>query len=250
MEICYNNSQWDPIRVCARKIKCSWMHLLKMLLRCINSVGCIKKRHAPRCIHKMQAILSVYPNNHAQIIQDVSANTNNFCNNLFDIYSQCCPIKENEISFRRLRKPWISDAIMVSLNSKHELFRQYKNGIVSFDHYNSFKNNFTTTLRHTRNNYFQRKFTECSNNSRDTWKTLNSLIRYKNTSKDVILHHDGSLVSDPSAIAEVFYNYFSNVASNLDRNIPHSNISPLNFLEYLWKIHFSALPLIGKKLLI
>ena len=59
MEICYNNSQWDPIPVSARKIKCSWMHLLEMLLRCINAVGCVKKRHAPRCIHKMQAILSV-----------------------------------------------------------------------------------------------------------------------------------------------------------------------------------------------
>ena len=119
---------------------------------------------------------------------------------------------------------------MVSLNHKHELFRQYKNGIVSFDHYNSFKYNFTTTLRHAINNYFQRKFTECSNNSRDTWKTLNSLIRYKNTSKDVILNHDGSTVSNPSAIEEVFNNYFSNVASNLDRNILHPSISPLNFL--------------------
>ena len=28
---------------------------------------------------------------------------------------------------------------MVSLNRKHELFRQYKNGIVTFDHYNSLK---------------------------------------------------------------------------------------------------------------
>ena len=46
----------------------------------------------------------------------------------------------------------------------------------------------------------------------------------------LFLNHDGSTVSDPSAIAEVFNNYFSNVASNLDRNIPHPNISPLNFL--------------------
>ena len=74
-------------------------------------------------------------------------------------------IKEQEVSFIRLCKPWISDTIIVSLN-----------GIVTFDHYNSFKNNFTTTLRHARKNYFQRKFTECSNNSRDTWKTLDSLI--------------------------------------------------------------------------
>ena len=126
--------------------------------------------------------------------------------------------------------PWISDAIMVSLNRKHELFRQYKNGIFTFDHYNYFKNNFTTPLRHARNNYFQRKFTECSNMTRDTWKTLKKLIQYKNTSKDVILNQNGFTVSDPSAIAEVFNNYFSNVASNLDHNIPHSNISPLNFL--------------------
>ena len=114
-----------------------------------------------------------------------------------------------EISFAKLHNTWIFDVIMVSLNRKRELFPQYKNGIVTFYHYNSFKNNFTTTLCHARNNYFQRKFTECSNNSRNTWKTLNSLIRYKNNnSKDVILNHSGSKVSDPSAIAEVFNNYF------------------------------------------
>ena len=78
--------------------------------------------------------------------------------------------------FAGLRKPWISDAIMISPNRKHELFRQYKNGIVTFDHYNSFKNNFTTSLRHARNNYFQRKFTECSNNLKDTWKTLKLIV--------------------------------------------------------------------------
>ena len=53
----------------------------------------------------------------------------------------------------------------------------------------------------------------------------------------------------PSAIAEMFNNYFSNVASNLDRNIPHPNISPLNFLGAPVENSFSALPLIGKKLL-
>ena len=119
---------------------------------------------------------------------------------------------------------------MISLNRKHELVRQYKNGTVTFDHYNSFKNNFTTTLRLAKDSYFQRKFTECSNNSRDTWKTLNCSIRCKKTSKDVTLNHNGSPNSDPSAITEVFNNYFSNIASNIDRDILHSNISALYFL--------------------
>ena len=119
---------------------------------------------------------------------------------------------------------------MISLNRKHELFRRYKNGTVTFDHYNSFKNNFTTTLRLAKDSYFQGKFTECSNNSRDTLKTLNCLIRCRKTIKDVTLNHNGSSISDPSAIAELFNNYFSNIASNLDRDIPHSNTSPLYFL--------------------
>ena len=141
----------------------------------IAPINCPQKRIRVKFIDlsvqnlaKLKIQVEHYLNNHVQINQDVSANTRNFCNNLFVIYSQCCPIKEKEIYFTRLLKPWISDAIMVSLNRKHKLFRQYKNGIVTFGHYNFFKNNFTTTQRHARNNYFQSKFTECSNNSRDT----------------------------------------------------------------------------------
>ena len=119
---------------------------------------------------------------------------------------------------------------MISLIRKHELFRQYKNGIVTFEHYNCFENNFIATLRLAKNSYFQRKFTEGSNNSRDAWDTLNCLIRCKKTCKDVTLIHNSSSISDPSAIAEIFNNYFSNIASDLDRDIPHSNISPLCFL--------------------
>ena len=77
---------------------------------------------------------------------------------------------------------------------------------------------------------FQRKFTECSNNSRDTWKTLNCLIRSKKTSKDETLNHNGSSITDPAVIAELFNNYFSNIAYNHDCNIPNSNTYPLYFL--------------------
>ena len=44
------------------------------------------------------------------------------------------------------------------------------------------------------------------------------------------LNHNGSSISDPPVIAELFNNYFSNIAANLDRDIPNSNTSPLCFL--------------------
>ena len=113
--------------------------------------------------------------------------------------------KKNKYILQDFASHWFH-AIMVSLNRKHVLFRQFKNGIVTFDHHNSFKNNFTTTLLHARNNYFQRKFTECSNNSGDIWKSLNSLIRCTNTSNRIIINHNGSTVRDSLVIAEVFNN--------------------------------------------
>ena len=58
--------------------------------------------HSRQNIARLRLEVECYVNNHVQINQDVSSNTNNFCNGLFVIYSNCCPIKEKEISFARL----------------------------------------------------------------------------------------------------------------------------------------------------
>ena len=78
----------------------------------IATINCPQKRirekfrdHSGQNLAKFKFEVEQYLNNRVQINQDVSANTNNFCNNLFVIYCQCCPIKEKEISFTRLRKP-------------------------------------------------------------------------------------------------------------------------------------------------
>ena len=56
--------------------------------------------HTGQNLAKLKIEVEHYLNNHVQINQDVNANTNNFCNSLFIIYSQCCPIKEK--AFTRL----------------------------------------------------------------------------------------------------------------------------------------------------
>ena len=67
----------------------------------IAPINCPQKRirvkfrdHSGQNLAKLKFEVEQYLNNHVQIHQDVSANTNNLCNNLFVIYSQCCPIKE------------------------------------------------------------------------------------------------------------------------------------------------------------
>ena len=70
----------------------------------IVPINCPQKRmrvkfrdHSRQNITRLALEVERYSNNHVQITEDVSSNTNNFCNNLFVIYSNCCPIKEKEI---------------------------------------------------------------------------------------------------------------------------------------------------------
>ena len=67
----------------------------------IAPINCPQKRirvkfrdHSGQNLAKLKFEVEHYLNNRVQINQDVSANTNNFCNNLFVIYRKCCPIKE------------------------------------------------------------------------------------------------------------------------------------------------------------
>ena len=67
----------------------------------IAPINCPQKRirvkfrdHSGQNLAKLKIEVEHYLNNHVQINQDVNANTNNFCNNLFVIYSKCCTIKE------------------------------------------------------------------------------------------------------------------------------------------------------------
>ena len=67
----------------------------------IVPLNCPQKRtraifrdHSGQNLAKLKIEIEHYLNNRAQINQDVSTNTNNLCNNLFIIYSNCCPMKE------------------------------------------------------------------------------------------------------------------------------------------------------------
>ena len=73
----------------------------------IAPINCPQRRirvkfrdHSGQNLAKLTIEVEHYSNNHVQINQDVSYNTNNFYNNLFVLYSNCCPIKKNIYSLQ------------------------------------------------------------------------------------------------------------------------------------------------------
>ena len=154
-----------------------------------------------------------------------------FFDSFYKLYDTCCPVRIKYISGKRLLKPWISDTLIEKINTKHNLFKLYKNGRIDFDYYNRYKNDLSLSLKRAKVSYYRNKFMSCKNDLKRTWKSLNSLMRGQTKKNDIVLtDEDGNEHSDPQWVADKFCNYFTTVASKLDDDIPASVIRPLDYV--------------------
>jgi len=164
---------------------------------------------------------------------DISINelTELFCSRTYDIYDVCCPIRTKSISINRYMKPWITTALMSCIKRKHSLYMQYRRGQVDFDIYNAFKNYVTRIVKRTKRKYFVSKFDGEIRNARKTWQTINSLVgRPSSVRVPSEINSDGELLTDSEGIASCFNRYFAGVAAKLDSDMPHTNVSPLDYM--------------------
>ena len=175
-------------------------------------------------------------------VNDINLETEFFSNKLYELYNKCCPIKEKNISFKRLQKPWITDELLDRINIKHFLFKQMKNNLIPFHVYNDYKNSFSNLLKQTKRNYYLQKFDQCSGDIKMTWKYLNMLIKAKKSKPKIVLTEDDRDIVDDEVVAHKFNNYFSNVATELDDKIPQPIVSPLQFMSEPNQSTFFALP--------
>ena len=64
-----------------------------------------------------------------------------------------------------------------------------------------------------------------------TWQGINNLIRSNNKSTYINqITHNNQTINDPNAMANAFNNFFATVGSTIDKEIPRTPVSPLNFL--------------------
>ena len=65
-----------------------------------------------------------------------------------------------------------------------------------------------------------------------TWKGFNELIGSRRSSFNISeIYDSNSSIDDPVEIANTFNNFFTNVGSELDKNIPRTPISTMSFLR-------------------
>ena len=169
-------------------------------------------------------------------LDDLGCNvvTELFCNGLFDIYNDVYPVKRKQVSFKRASRPWLTESLLKSIDKKHKLYREICSGCGDVNYYKRYRNSLTTIIRKAKESYFKNRFSNSVNDSKATWKLINSMLtcnRRKGNNVIKLRGDNAELIDDPKLVADEFNDYFSNVATNLDSQIPLTNTSPMSYVN-------------------
>ena len=168
---------------------------------------------------------------------DVNAKFNRFLSSLDELVKAHAPLKKlskKDIKFRN--KPWISGKIQKMMRIRDNLLRKIrKNNSQSLaDLYKKFRNRVSESLRESKASYFYNYFQKDSNNMKQLWSGIKSVISIRKSSNVNVISKlkdsNGNVTSDPAVIANIFNKYFVNVSHDITKNIPRSKKSPMDFM--------------------
>ena len=109
-----------------------------------------------------------------------------------------------------------------------------------------FRNYVSSRIRFAKKVYYQRKFAECSDNLKMTWKLINDVIRpsHSHKKRDIVRIVDGDIeYCEPLEIAEKFNNIFSSAGRVIAESCPdvQSNFSSWLTGNFLYSFVFAPL---------
>ena len=163
---------------------------------------------------------------------DSNHQTSLFQNRLFKIFNKCFPLMTKQITLKRLNQPWLTSAILKSIDKKHALYKRVKQHRYHQNTYNIYKNTLKKIIRTSKKQYFIDKFNQHSHDIKKTWNIINSVIRPGKRKATVSkLSHDGIEISDKKIIANTFNTHFSNIGTRLKNALPTDN--ELSFSRFL-----------------
>ena len=163
--------------------------------------------------------------------------TKNFIETISEEIEHFLPKKTKLIKYEHLRRdPWITSALMKSMNKSKKLYIKKLHGIeADTTTYKNYNDVLKKVKRHAKKQYYVDKCTEYRSNTRQLWITINKLVKTQHDKSNVIsqLKIDGTECTNPQTISNKFCSYFSNVGKTFAARIP----SPQHSIDtYLSKI--------------
>lgn len=150
---------------------------------------------------------------------------------------------------KHTHKAWMSKGILISINFRDQLYRDYINAPLNSQarldfkiNLDSYNNILKKSIRNAQARYYQRLFMNFSSDMKRTWQSINKVLGRSQTKSDYpeSFKIDNRLVSDKQEIANCFNDFFTNIGKNLADSIqPPSGIDYKSFLKHKTKLSFS-----------
>ena len=140
-------------------------------------------------------------------------------------------------------KPWITSEIQKLIKHRDKLLRKLNR---KFTHDTEY---LYKKFRNRKINYYNHYFVEHQTNMKLLWTGIRSIINIKSKQFYNIsqLVQNGEIVQNSKEIANIFNNYFVNIAGKIDSEIPRTRKSPLDYLgDKLEKSFFILLQILLK----
>jgi hypothetical protein len=145
-----------------------------------------------------------------------------------------CPVKHSTNKNKKLNKPWITRALLISCKRKNMLYKQFlkKRNYKSEIKYKNYKNMLSSLLRKAEKSYYTELLDSHKNNAKEVWKTLNTITNRKRPKRSYPSQFvkNGTTFTGNANIANLFNNFFVGVGPSLAKNIPSVSKS---FKEYI-----------------
>ena len=98
--------------------------------------------------------------------------------------------------------------------------------------YKSYRNLLSTLMKQSKEVYCTNNFESNWNNIKNAWKGIKTIISIKNITAAVShsIEFNNKTITDPTAMSNVFDNYFTSLATTANFNI---KFSPTHYTDYL-----------------
>ena len=141
-------------------------------------------------------------------------------NKLQHITDKHAPIKKaSKTKMKQLKKPWISNSILVSIKNRHKLFKSHflSGDPEKIKQYKIYDNKLNKVKATAKKNYFDSQFALNKNNLKITWKLIRMIIdrdTNKNTTISKLIYNN-KCFKDTKTICDKLNEHFIKVGQTL-----------------------------------
>ena len=143
-----------------------------------------------------------------------------------DTLDETCKLDAPKITKRNnINNPWITESIINSINTKHELFNSWKKtvkkknpggDVEKFEKYRTYNNSLKKIIKRAKSNFNSKKFDECNGDMKKTWTLINKIRGKSRREIKPMFKIDNDRITDRRLIANKSNEYFVSIAERMN----------------------------------